>query len=238
MKKFYYLIVLLVGAGFWSACDNGYADIQLRDSAPLVELKDLPSSVEPGAPINFTAELKDGVTEAHSLSPLSAYQWSVQDTASAVEVANGSGAVSGREAVLPVSIDTEGWDASVYELVFSASDTKGLTTTVTGNLIAIADCPDPAATIGIIGDATPRGWSDDTDMTVSSENPYVWNTTIELGAAFAKFRQDNDWAINWGAEGFPSGTGTQDGPNIPISEAGTYQVTFNTCSGAYTFTKQ
>jgi hypothetical protein len=178
MKKFYYLIVLLVGAGFWVACDNGYADIELRDSAPLVELMDLPTSVEPGAAINFTAELKDGVTEEHSLSPLSAYSWSVQDTASAAELANGSGPLSGREAVLPLSIPTEGWETGGYELIFSATDTKGLTTTVTGNIIGIADCPDAAATIGIIGDATPGGWSDDTDMTVSGENPYVWTSTI------------------------------------------------------------
>lgn len=51
----------------------------------------------------------------------------------------------------------------------------------------------------------------------------------------AKFRQDNDWAVNWGNAAFPSGTGTQGGDNIAITTAGTYDVTFNRVTGAYNF---
>jgi len=49
-----------------------------------------------------------------------------------------------------------------------------------------------------------------------------------------KFRANNDWTINWGAEAFPSGTGTQNGANIRCI-AGTYDVTFNSTTGVYSF---
>jgi len=53
-------------------------------------------------------------------------------------------------------------------------------------------------------------------------------------AGEAKFRQDDAWAINWGAADFPAGVGVQDGPNIPVA-AGTYLVLFNRTTGMYSF---
>lgn len=50
----------------------------------------------------------------------------------------------------------------------------------------------------------------------------------------AKFRQNNDWTVNWGGATFPAGVGVQDGANIP-TVAGTYSVTFNRTTGEYTF---
>ena len=49
-----------------------------------------------------------------------------------------------------------------------------------------------------------------------------------------KFRQDASWTINWGNSTFPSGTGIQDGPNIPVP-VGDYDISFNIQSGAYSF---
>lgn len=49
-----------------------------------------------------------------------------------------------------------------------------------------------------------------------------------------KFRFNHDWAVNWGDTAFPSGTGTQNGPNIPAI-AGTYDITFNQTTGEYSF---
>jgi hypothetical protein len=49
-----------------------------------------------------------------------------------------------------------------------------------------------------------------------------------------KFRAEDDWAVNWGAEDFPVGTGTQDGPNIPVT-AGTYAISLVTDTGEYAF---
>lgn len=49
-----------------------------------------------------------------------------------------------------------------------------------------------------------------------------------------KFRQDGAWTINWGNPAWPSGIGTQGGSNI-LAVAGTYNVTFNITTGAYSF---
>lgn len=88
--------------------------------------------------------------------------------------------------------------------------------------------------VGIIGDATPGGWDTDTDMTQDPDDRSIWKLRIILTAGEAKFRADNDWAVNWGGGTFPNGTATQDGPNIPVT-AGEYKVTFNSTTGAYTF---
>ena len=90
------------------------------------------------------------------------------------------------------------------------------------------------ATVGIIGDATPGGWGDDTDMVKDDNDPHVWSLRLDLLDGEAKFRADDDWAVNWGAGDFPVGSAVQDGANIPIT-AGDYLVTFNSLTGAYAF---
>jgi hypothetical protein len=92
--------------------------------------------------------------------------------------------------------------------------------------------------VGIIGNATPGGWVTDTDLyRPDSSKPSEWTTLVYLtGGNEAKFRIDDDWATNWGAATFPSGTGTQGGPNIPVNTSGYYKVDFNAATGAYTFT--
>lgn len=88
--------------------------------------------------------------------------------------------------------------------------------------------------IGIIGDATPGGWDEDTNM-FKDTTEHGFFVDLELIVGGAKFRQDDDWAVNWGSADFPSGTGTQDGDNIAVSKAGKYHITFDTLSGAYNF---
>lgn len=92
------------------------------------------------------------------------------------------------------------------------------------------------ATIGIIGDATPGGWVDDTDMEVDPDDPAQWSLRIELNTGELKFRADNDWMINWGSGDFPSGVGVQDGANVPVPE-GEWLISFNTTTGEYNFTE-
>ncbi len=115
-----------------------------------------------------------------------------------------------------------------YKLVISVTDTKGKSQSrITNFTIGIKPL------IGIIGSATPDGWNSDVDMPEVS--PGVYELVIVLTDGEAKFRADNDWAVNWGAGSFPSGTGVQDGPNIPVP-AGTWRVRFEFPSGIYSFT--
>lgn len=88
--------------------------------------------------------------------------------------------------------------------------------------------------VGILGSATPGEWTTDTDMEKDANDPSMWRLRMILTDGEAKFRADNDWAVNWSAGDFPSGIGLQDGPNIPIT-AGEYKITFNSTTGAYNF---
>lgn len=86
-------------------------------------------------------------------------------------------------------------------------------------------------TIGIIG--TFSNWS--TDVTMASTDGVNWtlNYTFSTNEQL-KFRKDASWTVNWGASTFPTGTGFQDGPNIPVS-AGAYLISFNSTTGVYNF---
>ena len=90
--------------------------------------------------------------------------------------------------------------------------------------------------IGLIGSATPNGWTGpDTNLVQNVDSAHLWSLEIHLTAGAVKFRQDDDWPINWGAADFPSGIGTQDGDDIPIPAAGDFTITFNSQTGAYNF---
>lgn len=91
-----------------------------------------------------------------------------------------------------------------------------------------------AQSIGIIGSSTPGGWDADTDMTQDAGNTSLWSIDLTLIDGAAKFRENDDWAVNWGGADFPIGIGTQDGPDIPVF-AGDYTVTLDTSSGEYNF---
>lgn len=96
----------------------------------------------------------------------------------------------------------------------------------------------PYNDIGVIGTATADDWNSDTNLVKNVRNAYKWSGSMVLTAEEAKFRADNDWAVNWGSADFPAGIGTSGGANIPVDEAGTYWIYFNTATGEYRFIKQ
>lgn len=76
-------------------------------------------------------------------------------------------------------------------------------------------------TIGIIGNATPKGWDGDTDMTYNPEERCWELKNVELTDGEMKFRHTNDWSLSWGGE--LDNLTTQNGPNIPVT-TGTYDI--------------
>ena len=94
--------------------------------------------------------------------------------------------------------------------------------------------------ISMNGSTSPAGsWGTDVILSTTDNVTYTLNnvtltTATDPMSTGLKFRQDYDWAINWGSANFPSGTGTQNGANI-MTQAGTYNVTFNRSNGTYTF---
>ena len=92
-----------------------------------------------------------------------------------------------------------------------------------------------AQVIGMVGDFT--GWSPpDVIMTTTDNENWTVTNQAFLVSGGVKFRQDQEWTVNWGSADFPSGTAVGGGDNIPVP-AGIYNVTFNSVSGAYTFTE-
>ncbi|GAA0871144.1 hypothetical protein GCM10009117_02890 [Gangjinia marincola] len=96
----------------------------------------------------------------------------------------------------------------------------------------------PTVTIGMVGTAAD-GWPNDDDPQIdvemsSADGENYTLTAYESVGGEAKFRQNYDWTVNWGASDFPSGTATQDGANIQVP-AGTYDIEFNIVTGAYSF---
>ena len=90
------------------------------------------------------------------------------------------------------------------------------------------------AKIGIIGSATPGGWNTDTLMSTTDGINYILEG-LTLITGELKFRQNQNWAVNWGAATFPFGTATLNNvSNIPAT-AGTYSVSFNKNTGAFSF---
>ncbi len=88
--------------------------------------------------------------------------------------------------------------------------------------------------VGILGTALNGFEVADTDLSTTDGFTYTIDD-LPLNSGEVKFRKDNSWTTNWGASAFPSGTGVQDGVNIPVSFAGNYSVSFDRLSGQYNF---
>jgi hypothetical protein len=88
-------------------------------------------------------------------------------------------------------------------------------------------------TIGMIG--AFNGWNGDVPMNRDAVDPNLWKLSRSwFENSNVKFRSNASWTSNWGNNTWPTGTGTPNGPNIPLI-AGQYDVTFNSTTGAYSF---
>jgi hypothetical protein len=88
--------------------------------------------------------------------------------------------------------------------------------------------------ISMIGDGA-AGWGTDVQMTSTDGGNTYSLSNYFLSTGYVKFRSNSAWTTSWGSTAWPSGTGTLGGDNIPTS-AGTYDITFNRNTGAYSFT--
>lgn len=77
-------------------------------------------------------------------------------------------------------------------------------------------------TIGVIGDAAPKGWDSDVDMTYNKAENCWEIKDITLKDGTIKFRSNDDWGTNpnWGGDLVAL---TQGGDNIQVA-AGTYDI--------------
>ncbi|RLD21988.1 MAG: hypothetical protein DRI69_02505 [Bacteroidetes bacterium] len=75
---------------------------------------------------------------------------------------------------------------------------------------------------GILGDATAGGWDTDVDMIWNPETKAL-EVSIDMVPGEFKFRADDDWAVSLG-DNNANAILTQDGANIAIAEAGSFEI--------------
>lgn len=221
-----FMIVGALMATTMSSCDNGNSDFDVIDVAPTISIND-PGNIVQGADVTINVDFTDG-TESLSQSTLASATYDISNVGGSVS--SGTFSVSGRTTTGTITI-AGGLAADSYTLTVTATDSNGNAGSATFAFDVTSDF-----SVGIIGSATPTGWNSDTDLAFVTGTQY--QITIDLVVGEAKFRANDDWPVNWGDTAFPTGTGTQDGANIPIATAGSYLVTFDTSTGAYSFTAQ
>ena len=136
------------------------------------------------------------------------------------------------------------WDHTNY----GAGAAEGTLSTAGGNLMVSAAglywCSVSTAaltyslyqvtTIGVIGDATPNGWSGSTALVATDDKMLVWEGDIEFAAAGKwKFRANDDWAVNLGGSLDNLG---QDGSDLATPGAGKKHVRLDLSTIPYTCT--
>lgn len=75
---------------------------------------------------------------------------------------------------------------------------------------------------GVIGDATPNGWNDETALTYNSSSK-TWQGAMALTAAAIKFRANHNWDYNYGSDAADGTLGAGEA-NIAIDQAGDYSI--------------
>ena len=97
--------------------------------------------------------------------------------------------------------------------------------------IEAASAPATTYAVGMSGDF--NGWAFQA-MEACTGSEHLWKAELTATANVGvKFLIDG-WSVNWGDSQFPTGIGTQNGPNIPV-ERGNYIVVFNDVTGGYNF---
>ncbi len=87
---------------------------------------------------------------------------------------------------------------------------------------------------GLIGDATPAGWDNDTDLKFINDGSGLWKLTVALKVGEIKFRMNDAWEVNLGGA---DGKLSDGGDNIKIAEAGNYTITLDPVEKTYTLVK-
>jgi len=87
---------------------------------------------------------------------------------------------------------------------------------------------------GVIGDATPGGWSTSTPMTWDASKKVFTVTLVLKSSGQFKFRANDAWDVNYGGDMNALSAG---GANIAVPSDGNYTVTFDPWGLKATLTK-
>ncbi len=88
-------------------------------------------------------------------------------------------------------------------------------------------------TWGLIGDATPGGWSTGTPMHYSPATQ-LWTVTLNLNVGDIKFRANGGWSLNYGSNN-QDGKLQANAANIHVAVAGNYTVVLDLSHTVYKY---
>ncbi|NND15146.1 MAG: hypothetical protein HKN89_02335 [Eudoraea sp.] len=86
--------------------------------------------------------------------------------------------------------------------------------------------------IGIVGNALESGWSTSVPMTCIDDKEQIWELKIQLSTGRVKFRANDSWAQNWGANSYAPETLLMNGDDIHVAE-GFYHIRVNLSTNEY-----
>lgn len=81
-------------------------------------------------------------------------------------------------------------------------------------------------TWGVIGDATPTSWSNQTDM-VYDPTTKTFSLPLHLTVGAIKFRGTSDWGVNYGSKKADGTLDTENDNNIPVTVESDYFITLD-----------
>ena len=88
---------------------------------------------------------------------------------------------------------------------------------------------------GVIGDATPQEWSDETPLEYDAGS-MKWRGVVHFTANYFKFRANHDWGFNYGSND-NDGNLQPDGANIPVAMEADYAIELDLSTpNEYTYT--
>ena len=123
------------------------------------------------------------------------------------------------------TLDTDGGNLSVPE--------PG-TYLITVNLNNLTWSATPSSW-GVIGSATAGGWDADQDMVYDYQQD-IWTITTNLVPGEMKFRLNDAWEVDYGDDDPSDNVLNAGGGNIPITEAGTYDIVLDLSEDVPTYT--
>ena len=108
----------------------------------------------------------------------------------------------------------------------SLSDAKTITITTYPSIL------DLSTTWGVVGSATPGSWDGPDLPFFQTGEANIYAAYVTLTSAQIKFRENNDWTLNYGDDG-ADGTLEEGGANIDVT-AGSYKIVMNLNDLTYT----
>ena len=123
--------------------------------------------------------------------------------------------------------------ASIKVQATLSETTKIISNSVDLEATAYEDKLDLSTSWGVVGSSTTNGWNGPDMPFYKTNTSNVFVAYVDLSVGEIKFRENNDWANNYGDDG-ADGTLEAGGANIAISTAGTYKITFDLTNLNYT----